>query len=95
MGSFDSCLRGRRIGTDKATRSEERPAKVAGHHAAHVLEAGTVQHLERRHAGRAAWLTIVRTALPTVRKNPSRHIVSGVMMARAHLLDEGVCLGLA
>ena len=54
-----------------------------------------MQHLERRHAGRAAWLAIVRTALPAVRKNPCRHIMASIVMARAHLLDEVVCLCLA
>ena len=85
-------LRRRRIGAYQATRPQQRATKIARHHAANIFEPCAAQYLERRHAARAARLTIIALALAPIDQNPRGNIVSSVVMTLANHLDKGIRL---
>ena len=59
-------LRGRGIGAHQATRSQQRATKIARHHAANIFELCAAQYLERRHAARAARLTVIALTFTSI-----------------------------
>ena len=85
-------LRRRGIGAHQATRTQQRAAKIARHHAANIFEPRAAQHLERRHTARAARLTVIALALASIDQNPRGHIMSSVVMTFANHLDKGIRL---
>ena len=85
-------LRRRSIGTHQATRAQQRSAKITRHYAANIFEPRAAQHLERRHAARAARLTVIALALASIDQNPRGNIVSSVVMTLANHLDKGIRL---
>ena len=82
------------IGPHQPSRPQQRAAKVAGHHATHVRQAGPAQHLQRGHTARALGLSVVGAPLAAVGQYPGRHVVTGIVMPRTHLGNELVGLPL-
>ena len=92
LGRFHGQTGSTRVGAHKTARTQKRAAEIARHHAAHILQATSAQHVEHGRTRGPLRLAVVAAPLTARAQHPGIHVMPGQGVRLANLGNEGKCL---